>query len=168
VLDACDTPAVPGMADDLGEGRATSLYSGTAQERYWAIAPYLVRLDTDVLRWVVESLWDEPWGIFVIADVEFEVLRRHFKNFLIVKSPEGEQWCFRFYDPRVLKVFLPTCDEGQLAELFGPLQAFGAADPGAAEISLIRRTAVAPDRITTPPTPAEPTPSTPRTWLPIR
>ena len=31
---------------------------------------------------------------------------------------------FRFYDPRVLRIFLPTCDAAQLKEFFGPVAHF--------------------------------------------
>ena len=31
---------------------------------------------------------------------------------------------FRWYDPRVLRVYLPTCTVGELREVFGPARAF--------------------------------------------
>ncbi len=31
---------------------------------------------------------------------------------------------FRFYDPRVLRIFLPTCDRSQILEFFGPVKIF--------------------------------------------
>jgi hypothetical protein len=39
VIDACDTPAVPEKAREVGETRAVSLYRGSADEMYWAFAP---------------------------------------------------------------------------------------------------------------------------------
>jgi hypothetical protein len=36
-----------------------------------------------------------------------------------VKTEQGKMLYFRFYDPRVLRIFLPTCDAMQLRELFG-------------------------------------------------
>jgi len=42
----------------------------------------------------------------------------------MVKTEDGEQLYFRFYDPRVLRVFLPTCDERQLRDFFGPIDYF--------------------------------------------
>jgi hypothetical protein len=40
---------------------------------------------------------------------------------------------FRFYDPRVLRSFLPTCTEPECAEFFGPIGRFvmEAEQPGA-------------------------------------
>src|ERR1035438_359260 len=83
ILDACDAPSVPERARTLGEERAISLYNGTAQEDYWAIAPYLFRADTRLLEWVKESLWKEAWGIVVISTADFAAVRAHFRRFLV-------------------------------------------------------------------------------------
>ena len=139
VLDACDASAVPEMARELGERRAVSLYRGTADEMYWAIAPYLFAVDTRILAWIKETLWDEPWGIFVIADEKLETLRRHFRRFLVVRAPNGEQWYFRYYDPRVLRTFLNACSADELDEIFGPVQAFGIPAVGANDVTLVSR-----------------------------
>ena len=62
ILDACDEPRVPAIVQLLGEERAVSLYRGAAKRDYWSIAPYLVRVNEEVLSWIVENLWDDPWG----------------------------------------------------------------------------------------------------------
>jgi len=124
ILDACDAPAVPEKARSLGQGRAASLYNGTAQEDYWAIAPYLCKADPALIEWIRKSLWKEPWGILAVSVSDFESLRAHFRKFLIVESPEGEHWYFRFYDPRVLPVFLESANEDELKEFFGPVRAY--------------------------------------------
>jgi hypothetical protein len=51
-------------------------------------------------------------------------LYKHLRKFLIVQSEEGKEMYFRYYDPRVLRVFLPTCEPAQLKEFFGPIEAF--------------------------------------------
>jgi hypothetical protein len=158
VLDACDTPLVPAKAAELGEGRAACLYSGTAEEEYWSIAPYLVQVDTKLLSWIQETLWGEPWGVFAVAKADFETVRRHFKKFLIVEAPDGERWYFRYYDPRVLEDFLPTCNDDQLTEMFGLLQGYAVAGDG--ELALIRwqGTSSIPDPQPAPPTETNPPP----------
>jgi Domain of unknown function (DUF4123) len=124
VIDACDTPSVPEKARELGETRAVSLYRGSADEQYWAFAPYLFVVDGELLDWIVADLWTDPWGIFAVADGDLEAVRRHFRRFLLVQAPDGDQWYFRFYDPRVLPIFLPECTAEEIAELFGGLAAF--------------------------------------------
>jgi hypothetical protein len=129
ILDATDTPAVPARARRLGEGQAVSLYRGRAEEELWSIAPFLVQVDDAVLDWIAEVLWPGPWGIFVLADQPLDALRAHFRRFLVVESPEGESWYFRFYDPRVLAKYLPTCTESELEDFFGPTLGLGITDP---------------------------------------
>jgi hypothetical protein len=125
VIDACDTPAVPEKAREVGDARAVSLYRGTSDEMYWAFAPYLFVVDGELLDWIVSELWSEPWGIFAVSDEDMDAVRRHFRRFLLVQAPNGEQWYFRFYDPRVLSLFLPTADAEQLTEIFQLVRALG-------------------------------------------
>ena len=39
----------------------------------------------------------------------------------MVKNEGGKSIYFRYYDPRVLRVYLPTCNEGELDVIFGPV-----------------------------------------------
>lgn len=138
ILDACDEPRVPERVRALGD-RGASLYSGAAADDLYAIAPYLVQVDAALLEWIGASLWTAPWGIFVIADCGFEALRTHFRKFLQVEAPDGDKWYFRFYDPRVLAKFLPSCDAPQLTDFFGPVTAFGWTDQESYGVTLVRR-----------------------------
>ncbi|MEZ4455202.1 MAG: DUF4123 domain-containing protein [Gemmatimonadales bacterium] len=60
-------------------------------------------------------------GVAIVSDAEPEALRTHFRRFLMVATEAGQTLYFRFYDPRVLRIFLPTCDAEQLATFFGPV-----------------------------------------------
>ncbi|HRO43103.1 MAG TPA: DUF4123 domain-containing protein, partial [Flavipsychrobacter sp.] len=51
-------------------------------------------------------------------------LHKHFRKFLLVKTEDEQELYFRFYDPRVLRIFLPTCDQGQIREFFGAVDYF--------------------------------------------
>jgi hypothetical protein len=53
--------------------------------------------------------------------MELDAVRRHLRGFLIVHDPDGKPLYFRYYDPRVLRVFLSTCNAAELQEMFGPL-----------------------------------------------
>ncbi|HEX2091077.1 MAG TPA: DUF4123 domain-containing protein [Longimicrobiaceae bacterium] len=139
VLDACDAPAVPEKCAELGSERAVSLYRGGAEEMYWTIAPYLVAVDPTLLDWIAGELWEEPWGIFAVSDAGLEALRRHFRRFLLVRAPNGEQWYFRFYDPRVLPTFLAGCSAPEAEEFFGPVHSFGVRDADPSHVQLLSR-----------------------------
>ena len=128
LLDATDQILVPHKAKLLGPAKAVSLFTGTANEWYWAVAPYLFHVDSELLDWIAEKLWKEPWGIFAMSKATLEDLRLHFKKFLMVQLPDGKPWLFRYYDPRILQVYLPTCEPWELQKFFGPVRAFATAD----------------------------------------
>ena len=131
ILDACDEPSVRPQVEALGDERAVSLYKGSAEERHADIAPYLVGVDDDMLDWILTTLWGDPWGIFVQSTASLDELRSHFRKFLVVRGPNGEEWYFRWYDPRVLEKYLPTCTDEELRAFFGPVTSYGVSDPSA-------------------------------------
>jgi len=143
VLDACDEPRVPEKVRELGD-RAVSLYRGHAERDYWAIAPYLAQADGALLDWVVENLWNDPWGILAAAPVDLPALRKHFRRFLTVRNPAGKPMYFRFYDPRVLPTFLSTCTPEEAAEFFGAIQGFFVPGKGERVLRISRAPAGAP------------------------
>ncbi|MDE2430958.1 MAG: DUF4123 domain-containing protein [Burkholderiales bacterium] len=103
-----------------------SLYRGLSEEELSEVGPWLFEFpggDAFASK-VFHEGWGESWGVLLETEADFETCWRHFRKFLIVKTEEGEELYFRFYDPRVLKIFLPTCDEAQLREFFGPVNRF--------------------------------------------
>lgn len=125
VLDACDEPCVPLLVEGLGDALSVSLYRSEAEEEYSDIAPYLVRVsDARLLEWIIQFSVTEGWGIFIMTTLPLEVLRTHLRKFLKVRDPEGKHLYFRFYDPRVLEMFLPTCDATQLEQFYGKVQTY--------------------------------------------
>lgn len=49
-------------------------------------------------------------------------LRDHLRKIFIVNDEEGNEYSFRYYDPRVLRTYLPTCTGEEAKEFFGPIQ----------------------------------------------
>lgn len=121
VLDACDEPAVPEKVRELvsQEVKAACLYKGQSAQNYWAIAPYLCELDVTMLDWIDGTLAGKPWGIVIDGPPEFPAVHQHLRKLLSVRSPDGDLWYFRFYDPRVLSDFLGTADPEAEAQFFG-------------------------------------------------
>ena len=74
--------------------------------------------------WVIGKGWDNHWGLFVVSRADLRAMRRHLRKFLTVHDSAGKPMLFRYYDPRVLRVFLPTCAPGELGPLFGPALCF--------------------------------------------
>ena len=123
ILDSYGEPRVLAKVEELGE-QAVCLYRGRAFDKYWNIAPYLVKIDEVLLDWVVEELWDSPWGVFVWASVDLDKVRRHFRKFLLVLSPEGKKLYFRFYDPLVLPTFLMSCNAEEAKHFCSCIECF--------------------------------------------
>ena len=126
IVDACDAPSVPVraramMAED--DSTAVSLYKGRSEEELWAIAPYLLEVDEAAFAWITQELWGTPWGFFILSDATLDELRQHFRKFLTVRTPENEEWYFRFYDPRVLPTYLTSCTPAEVDEFLGPARA---------------------------------------------
>ncbi len=116
------------MEDEIDTAKAlnpdfVSLYRGDPEETLSSVAPYLFSFekDAEIRRWYFEKGWGDSWGMLVIADENQKALHKHFRRFLMVKTEAGEELYFRFYDPRVLRIFLPTCDREQLKDFFGPV-----------------------------------------------
>lgn len=102
------------------------LFTGELAPDMAYVAPYLAELQegSDFAHWAVEGGWGNHWGLFVLSQVELPELWRHLRALTKIFDPEGSPMYFRFYDPRVLRQFLPTCDVDQLQAIFGPVDKF--------------------------------------------
>jgi hypothetical protein len=102
------------------------LFAGNISPQLRAVAPYLVRFDKDddLAELVLDHGWGNAWGIFFSSQGSLETLRRHFRRFLRVSDESGRKLLFRYYDPRVLSIYLPTCTNEELTAIFGPIERF--------------------------------------------
>jgi hypothetical protein len=125
VLDAARDPGVLRWLRASGL-ECASLYSGPVPPELEAVAPYLVRLlrREPATRELIESAWGNSWGIFLATDSMLEPLRRQLRHFLRVRDEAGRKLLFRFYDPRVLRVYLATCNARELWLFFGAIEQF--------------------------------------------
>ena len=112
------------------------LYAGSISLQLERAAPYLVQLEFDEpqTKRLLDRGWGRSWGILLRTDTGLKALRHHLRRLLLVASPGGEQFVFRFYDPRVMRAFLPTCTGSQLDEVFGPVECISMEGPDARRI----------------------------------
>jgi len=119
ILDAARDDRILELARQSVEAHQ-SLYEGVQGEPLATVAPYLVgpfRASSKLLSRLVTEGWGKRWGIYLTSREPFKEVRRHFRRFLIVEMEDTEEpLYFRYYDPWVLRVFLPTCSERQRAE----------------------------------------------------
>jgi len=97
------------------------LYKGKSEQDLECVAPYIFtfKQNSPFANWYYENGWADAWGILLHSAYSLEDLHKHFRKFLMVQTEDKEEMYFRFYDPRVLRIFLPTCDKDQLKEFFG-------------------------------------------------
>jgi len=135
VLDGASIPDLLDQLDALHPDYLC-LRTGALKPDIAEVAPYLVRLapGNDFTRWVLEQGWGKHWGIFALAAPNLIEMRHHFRTLTMVRDPEGKRLLFRFYDPRVLRKFLPTCNQLELRTMFGPVTSYlaEAEDPATA------------------------------------
>lgn len=129
LLDAARMGSAISTAMEL-EPRHKCLYSGKTAQELWAVAPYLFHFNSEgeLGDWFRENGWGNSWGVLIKTVVPFDDLVRHCRKFIVVNTESGKELYFRFYDPRVIRIFLPTCSAQQLNDFFGPISSFIAED----------------------------------------
>ncbi len=127
VLDGANTPELLDKLYDEAGPEFECLYAGHLEPDIAEVAPYLARLEpeNEFSSWVISG-WGESRGICAIVPSELELpeVRRHFRKLNMVYGPDARPLLFRYYDPRVLRIVLPTCNRSQLKEMFGPVKKF--------------------------------------------
>ena len=120
VLDGAAVPDLPIKLYEMAPPNVC-LYRGKLSDELIHVAPYLVQLlpDTDFSNWVLSECWGNYWGIFAQSASSFTGMRAHFRSLLTVYDEGGTPMLFRYYDPRVLVKFVPTCTSAELDDFFG-------------------------------------------------
>ena len=128
VLDGASVPDLPLKIYEM-QPHSVCLYRGEIEPDIAEVAPYLVELipDTTFTDWLLtEGTGGKHWGIFARSPFSLTEMRKHFRKFLTVYDEAGNPMLFRYYDPRVLVKFLPTCDAESLRDLFGRVTEYAA------------------------------------------
>jgi hypothetical protein len=138
ILDAARDPLILVRLRE-GDLEHQSLYEGAEGEKLKAFAPYLVSLarDSSLLETIVRDGWGKSWGVYLVTDHPFADIRKHLRHFLIVQLEAGKQAYFRFYDPRVLRAYLPSCSPEEAATFLGPIRHFIFETESIAELQIV-------------------------------
>jgi hypothetical protein len=125
ILDAARDKRIFGAVDGCYLEKQC-LYSGDIPWQLQMTAPYLVTLERDnsFTRYLIDNGWGNSWGIFLRTETSMKELRRHLRGFLRVRGEAGQRLIFRYYDPRVMRVYLPTCRPAELEMVFGPVESY--------------------------------------------
>ena len=122
VVDAARDKAIPDKVMAAGKEKVC-LFRGEKAVELARVAPYLVKLESEgaLTRWLIDKGWGNSWGIFLASRENFVQVRTHCRALLQVHDEEANPLLFRYYDPRVLRVYLPTCTAQELKLFFGPV-----------------------------------------------
>jgi Domain of unknown function (DUF4123) len=119
------------MAEEFDEtdkfnSKNLCLLNARGEECLKSVSPYLFSIDknSDFQKWIVNRGLGLSWGILVESKLSMEDLHRHFRKLLLMGAESKEGAYFRFFDPRVLRLYLPACDLEKLNGFFGPVQKF--------------------------------------------
>ncbi|MBZ4193861.1 MAG: DUF4123 domain-containing protein [Candidatus Contendobacter sp.] len=120
-----DGAAIPGLLTKAQECQIEPicLYRGDLVPEMAMAAPYQVTLErgSPFTNWLLQEGWGNHWGIFAVSRTDWRPMREHLCSLTQVYDPDYQPIYFRYYDPRVLRIYLPTCDAGELRTVFGPI-----------------------------------------------
>jgi hypothetical protein len=120
ILDAARDPRVLELCRESVE-EFRSLYEGVKGDALEDVAPYVVRFEkgSGLLERLVCDGWGKSFGVFFESRASFKSVRRHLRRLLMVEEDATlMRMYFRFYDPRVLREFLPIATVRQADEIF--------------------------------------------------
>lgn len=124
LLDGARDPAISSQIR-FGKLQYECLFGEPLSPRLRAAAPYLVHLSAGSPQTcaLLERVSHDPCGVFLTAPptVSTVQLRRHLKKLLWVRVANAQLRYFRYYDPRVLSAYLPTCTEREWLRFMGPI-----------------------------------------------
>jgi hypothetical protein len=117
ILDGAQSELIASQTD-AADNACSSLFTGKLGAELKAVAPRLVDLggsgQDQLTEWILQEGWGQSWGVFVRTPSKMRGLRKHLRTFLQVKTQSGRKLFFRYFDPRILRRYLPTCTAEEL------------------------------------------------------
>ncbi|PCJ22137.1 MAG: hypothetical protein COB04_01415 [Gammaproteobacteria bacterium] len=133
IVDGAQNPEIMARIEQSDE-LVSSLYSLDTAPRLKAVGPWILQVQKDepLAAWIIEQGANQNWFItFSSLGKTLDYLRRQFRRIAIVKETsdtdaKDKHLYFRYYDPRVLRTFLPSCSERQRRYIFDDINCFWA------------------------------------------
>lgn len=121
VIDGAQSVSLAYQAKSMGYSVYTLFTGESAQDFDLAsVGPCVIYLQKPLpfLENWVNSIGENS-GILLQTDAEMDVIYAHLRNIFIAQDEKGQDYFFRYYDPRVFNSFLPTCTDIESGEFFG-------------------------------------------------
>ena len=124
LLDSANAPQIYDKISQIKKNDYCCLYPDKVAKNLAEVAPYIVKLKPDkksdsFIIFMLTNGWNKGWGVFLESSAPLNKLQEHFQGLLRVKDETGKSFYFRYYDPRILRVYLPTCTQEELDTVLG-------------------------------------------------
>ena len=127
VADCAVEPRLYPQVQRLEPGGARCLFQGDLHPEVKAVSPHLVTLtqgDPLTDAWRTQG-WGQSWGVWLTSSAGLHAVWRRLRHFTQAVLPSGEgPLLFRFWDPRVLRVYLPLVEPAELPGWFEDVEAY--------------------------------------------
>lgn len=130
ILDGASIPDLPMKLFEMSPPNYC-LFRGELEPDMASVAPYLVLLQPKdpFTDWLLKDCFGKHWAVFLQSRHSLKDLRGHFRGLVTVFNEDGNPMVFRYYDPRVMTKYLPSCTDEELSEFFGGVKKFFAELP---------------------------------------
>jgi hypothetical protein len=125
VVDAARDRELAGQARRRGYD-LVSLFLGDQAGQLADLAPYFFQVPHGAAFLAGEwrAALGKSAGVLIDSPAGPAEVFAHLRYAFIVQDKGGQRYFFRYYDPRVLRDYLPSCTREELIEFFGPVRAW--------------------------------------------
>jgi hypothetical protein len=129
ILDPAVDPSLHAHAVRLEPHRARCLFQGKLHPEVKAVSPHLLELAADdplAAAWATTGR-GANWGVMIESSAGLHKVWRRVRHFTQATLPDGTgPLLFRFWDPRVFRVYAPLIEPDQVGEWFQDIDAWRA------------------------------------------
>lgn len=125
----------------IGNVKYKSLFEGTMDVQSFGVSGFLVECEKEspLFQWMTTEGWGNSSCVFFTSKLSFEELFSHFQQFNRVYLEEDKVVLFRYYDPRVLRTYLPSCNREEVEAFFGGVEHFYLESEDPETLNVIRK-----------------------------
>ena len=127
VLDCAVDPSLYAHVKRLEPRAGRCLFAGDIHPEVKKVSPHLLELTPDdplVPLWRGQG-WGKAWGMWITSSADLYTVWSRLRHFTQVKLPSGEgPVLFRFWDPRVFRVYMPLVEGPDVEGWFKGIDAY--------------------------------------------